>query len=423
MKKRASLITGGAAVLIAATLSLQAQTPPSPSTPESRPASTESTKNQQPQSPGTASASVPSNQPAEPVDTPYSSHSKSQSAGKAEHQASEQNSPPSDAATTATNQQRQPAPGESQTADPALKAQEHTEGRTASNETEIRSEAGASASLGTARSTPDHQAATQSDIRASTDGAPALSHTSTTTTGSVAATTQAETEVQTFVQEIDAGGPVVVERITTQFADVACSPENVQVLLDGLRNGTAVTLTADGKTATFNPAVNLGYGEAYLTLALAAEALRAAGVSGCATPDQWQAVLMGGPLAAAGTTTTSTSQSVSASSTSNFPGILALRSQGQGWGQIAQSSNVQLGQVVSNARSSLSFDARSESALTPTGRSSQEFHPPSGPTPPQNENGKSPNQPRDEDREEQDDDRPDGAETTPTLPTPPSPQP
>jgi hypothetical protein len=181
--------------------------------------------------------------------------------------------------------------------------------------------------------------------------------------------------VTTFVQQIDAQGPAVVERITTQFSGLTCTPENARLLVEGLRNGTSVTLTSSegGKTATFTPTGNLGYGEAYIALALAAEALRNAGVTGCATPDQWKAVLLGGPLSASGSSSTATSSSASSSSSSNFPGILALRSQGQGWGQIAKTTNVQLGQVMSSVRSSMnSNNGSSDSTLSPTGRLSTE---------------------------------------------------
>lgn len=168
-------------------------------------------------------------------------------------------------------------------------------------------------------------------------------------------------------------GPAIVERITTQFSDVTCTPENARKIVEGLTTGSAVTLSADGKTATFTPTTRLGYGESYIALALAAEALRNAGITGCATPDQWQAVLMGGPLAVSGTTSTATTQSSSASSSSSFPGILALRSQGQGWGQIAQTTNVQLGQIVSNAQSSFNVDT-SSAAPSPTGRTSTDLN-------------------------------------------------
>lgn len=193
--------------------------------------------------------------------------------------------------------------------------------------------------------------------------------TQTTTTTTV----ESDPQVTTIVQHLDTQGPAVIERISTQFADVTCSPDNARKLVEALHSGTEVTLSAEGKTAAFTPTAKLGYGEAYIALALAAEALRNAGVTGCATPEQWQAVLMGGPLVAAGTTSTSTSQSASASSSSNFPGILALHSQGQGWGQIAQRTNVQLGQVVSSARSSFNLQD-ADAALAPTGRTSAEMN-------------------------------------------------
>jgi hypothetical protein len=185
--------------------------------------------------------------------------------------------------------------------------------------------------------------------------------------------TQTDAQVTTVVQQIDAQGPVVIDRISTQFADLACSRENVRSIVEALHNGTSVTLNANGKTATFTAPAHLGYGEAYIALALAAEELRQAGVTSCATPDQWQAVLVGGPINVTGTTRITTS-----AGSNNFPGILTLHSQGQGWGQIAQTTHVQLGQVVSSARSSMnlataSASNSSNSSLAPTGQSSSEM--------------------------------------------------
>jgi hypothetical protein len=151
-------------------------------------------------------------------------------------------------------------------------------------------------------------------------------------------------------------------------------PSSTRKLVNALHTGTSVTLTSEGKTATFTPTGQLGYGEAYIAMALAAEALRNAGVTGCATPEQWQAVLLGGPLSAAGARSSSVSTTSSASASSNFPGILALRSQGQGWGRIAQTTNVQLGQVMSRAQSSLNLGTSGDSSLSPTGRSSAEMN-------------------------------------------------
>jgi hypothetical protein len=207
----------------------------------------------------------------------------------------------------------------------------------------------------TARDTLGVQSSTSADQSSALSG-------STSTFGAqsnVTTTAQTDTEVRTIVQQIDQQGPAVVQRATTQFADLACTEENARQIMTALRNGTSVTLTGDdGESATFAPTGQLGYGEAYIAMALAAETLRANGVTDCAKPEQWRAVFLGGPLSAAGTTTTT----ASTTSTTSFPGILVLREQGQGWGQIARTSNVQLGQVVSSARSSLNL--RSDAALS-----------------------------------------------------------
>jgi hypothetical protein len=177
---------------------------------------------------------------------------------------------------------------------------------------------------------------------------------------SVTANTEVETQVTTIVQQIDQQGPVVVERISTQFAEVACTQENARKLVEALHNGTEVTITGDdGRSATFRPTASLGYGDAYIAMALAAEALREAGITGCATPDQWKAVLLGGELAPAGTASVTTT-----TTTRSFPGILVLREQHGGWGQVAQTTNVQLGSVVSTARTSLNIDANSSASAT-----------------------------------------------------------
>lgn len=184
------------------------------------------------------------------------------------------------------------------------------------------------------------------------------------TQSSLTTSTETDTQVTTIVQQIDAQGPVVVERVSTQFADIACSEANARALVEALHAGTSVTLTGeDGQTVSFQPTGQLGYGEAYIAMALAAETLRQNGITGCATPEQWRSVLIGGPLAVSGTTTTT----ATASSSSDFPGILVLRTQGQGWGQIAQTSNIQLGQVVSRANTTMNLRTDSSSLASPTG--------------------------------------------------------
>lgn len=188
----------------------------------------------------------------------------------------------------------------------------------------------------------------------------------------------------TFVRQLDAQGPAVVQRITTHVGDLACSDDLVENLVEALHSGQSVTLTSnvngETKSATFNAdGTKLGYGEAYIAIALAAQQLRNAGVTGCASPEQWQAVLLGGPLEIS-STTSSTNSFASASGSSTVPGIVTLHRQGQGWGKIAQSANLQLGQVISGSASASASAAGSGSASSgeespsPTGFSSAEMN-------------------------------------------------
>ncbi|MBI2511483.1 MAG: hypothetical protein HYV96_05855 [Opitutae bacterium] len=177
------------------------------------------------------------------------------------------------------------------------------------------------------------------------------------------ASAPAEQQVTTIVQQIDRQGPAIVYRAATQFATVTCTEDNARNLIEALHSGNEVSLTSDtGERVTFKPASRLGYGEAYLAMSLAVEALRQNGITGCATPEQWRSVLIGGPLSGATTTAAVSSSSTSASATSSFPGILVLRQQGQGWGQIAQTTHVQLGTVVSSAQSSFNLSNNAASS-------------------------------------------------------------
>jgi hypothetical protein len=211
-----------------------------------------------------------------------------------------------------------------------------------------------------AQNQPDAQARSSSNSQTSSQQSTTQINQGSST--NVAVSGETDVQVKTVVQQIDAQGPAVVQRISTRFADVACSEENARLLVEALHNGSSVTLRGDdGKTATFTPNVKLGYGEAYIAMALAAEALQKAGITGCATPEQWQAVLMGGQLSGGTVRTTSVT-------TERFPGILVLHSQGGGWTKVAQTTNVELNQVVSQANTSLQIDNSQQ--LSPTGRSS-----------------------------------------------------
>lgn len=141
-------------------------------------------------------------------------------------------------------------------------------------------------------------------------------------------------------------------RLANRYTTFAGSESNAEALVDALRNGTEVTLDStttttvtnpDGTTSTtttntpvtFQPATGkMGWGNVNIALALAQDELNQMGVTD-PTADQIEAVLNGGTL----TSTDGTSQSLQ--------GVLALRAEGEGWGQIANTLGFKLGDVVS----------------------------------------------------------------------------
>jgi hypothetical protein len=126
--------------------------------------------------------------------------------------------------------------------------------------------------------------------------------------------------------------------IGAKFTEFAGSGENATALVTGLRNGTAITLTTtvDGAAVTteFQPATGkLGYGNAYISLALAQKSLAQAGITQ-PTPEQLIAALNGGTVTGAdGTAVT-------------LAGVLTLRAAGDGWGNIAKTLGVKLGPIM-----------------------------------------------------------------------------
>lgn len=125
-------------------------------------------------------------------------------------------------------------------------------------------------------------------------------------------------------------------RIETQFSDFSGSEDNVESLVQGLRTGSTVTLTAeDGSTLTFDvPTSTLGNGGVAISLGLAQQSLADYGITD-PTPQELQAALVGGTV-----TTADGSQA-------QLAGVLTLRDAGMGWGKIAQTYGVKLGSVVS----------------------------------------------------------------------------
>src|SRR5258708_4382479 len=127
--------------------------------------------------------------------------------------------------------------------------------------------------------------------------------------------------------------------LSAKFTSFAGSTENATALVTGLRNGTTVTLTSAvaGQTVTtaFQPAGGkLGYGNAFISLALAQESLAKAGLTQ-PSPAQIEAALNGGTVTGGNSTPVS------------LAGVLTLRAAGDGWGDIAKTLGVKLGPVVS----------------------------------------------------------------------------
>jgi hypothetical protein len=114
---------------------------------------------------------------------------------------------------------------------------------------------------------------------------------------------------------------------------------NSQQVVNDLRNGQWTTTTTDATTNTTTtttealPTGKMGYGNVKISLALAQESLRQQGIMQ-PTSDQLHTALVGG-------------QMVQGDSTTTTQGILQMRADGMGWGQIAQKYDVKLGQLMS----------------------------------------------------------------------------
>ncbi len=137
-----------------------------------------------------------------------------------------------------------------------------------------------------------------------------------------------------------------VAKLSGQYSTWAGSGENSASLINGLRNGTVITLqpspilggttTSPAETVTFTPPTqNMGWGNVTKALSLAQADLSAMGINN-PTPQQLQAALMGGEITVTQGTT---------AQTTHLDGILTMRSQGMGWGEIAHALNLKPGEA------------------------------------------------------------------------------
>lgn len=145
------------------------------------------------------------------------------------------------------------------------------------------------------------------------------------------------------IQTMDAGASTkgsgaVTGKIASDFQSFAGSRENSTALVSGLRNGSEITLTQKGEpSATFTPATKpMGYGNVSTSLSLAKYQLAQQGITN-PTPEQLQTALNGGTITYNGKTV-------------DYQGVLQMRADGLGWGQIAQQLGTKLGPVVSGMK-------------------------------------------------------------------------
>jgi hypothetical protein len=155
------------------------------------------------------------------------------------------------------------------------------------------------------------------------------------------------------------GESKVVGKISGEFSSFLGSDSNAVVT--GLRNGTPITLTRTTSTPSATPGApavpvtsttiinpptgKMGFGNVFISLALAKQQLGQLGITQ-PTPQELQAALTGGTITNTGTTAAGATPT-----STNLQGILTMRSQNMGWGQIAHKMGYKLGPVVSGLKS------------------------------------------------------------------------
>jgi hypothetical protein len=183
-------------------------------------------------------------------------------------------------------------------------------------------------------------------------GAPVLAYAQTATDLNSQVTTMNNTTASQ-------GQTNVTNKISGDFSSFLGSDSTAVVT--GLRNGTPITLTSTTTTPSATPGGlpvttttttvitpptgQMGFGNVYISLALAKQQLSTLGITQ-PTPEQLQAALTGGAI----TQTTGTGATAT-TTTTNLQGILTLRSQNMGWGQIAQKLGFKLGPVIAGMKS------------------------------------------------------------------------
>lgn len=126
------------------------------------------------------------------------------------------------------------------------------------------------------------------------------------------------------------------DELVSKFTTFAGTTANAQSLVGGLRSGGAISLQSTTPTipgTTFDaPTAPMGFGNIKIALSLAQAQLSAQGITQ-PTPAQIETALLGGSLSVP-------------NGSIDLPGVLAMRSAGQGWGEIAHALGFKVGDVV-----------------------------------------------------------------------------
>jgi hypothetical protein len=151
------------------------------------------------------------------------------------------------------------------------------------------------------------------------------------------------------------GSSAPATNISNEYSYFLNNVDSKQVVND-LRNGQWTTTTTNPATNTTTitsqalPTGKMGFGHVKISLALAQESLRQQGIMQ-PTSEQLHTSLVGGQMVPGDSTTTTN-------------GILQMRSEGMGWGQIAQRYDVKLGQLMSGKQPAAATTSNAASTTT-----------------------------------------------------------
>lgn len=173
--------------------------------------------------------------------------------------------------------------------------------------------------------------------------------------------------IQTSMDTMDATATMDTTATNSQDVDMLAGSfddflgEQASTLIEGLRNGEEFTLTssytdASGtqqiETITIEPPTSkMGFGNVKLTLKMAENLLSQSGISQ-PTAIQLETALLGGSLTAPDGTVT------------DVEGVLTLRSEGMGWGQIARQYGSQAGSLPGNSSTKVNGNSSNNAGIT-----------------------------------------------------------